>query len=267
MRAARTLVAIFVAVSFLSTGHALGQSPADPADIVLAASRQALGGADRLASIRSFVATGRTRQVQGNNLVAIELQLAWEAPDKFVRTDEFPAQDREPVTTGFDGARLIQTGPPARQGTPATRGNPPPPGRGPGSAAGSSAPGATVKHDVTRLMLGLFAGAVSPIPLSFRYAGLAEAPQGQADVLEATGPDAFSARFFVDKATHLPVMVTWEPAPSMETRLYFADYRTVDGLTWPFRLRRAVGSEPAEETNFDGFRVNAKIDPRRFEVK
>jgi hypothetical protein len=265
MRAVRTLVAIFVAVSFLSTGHALGQSPADPADIVLAASRQALGGADRLALIRSFVATGRTRQVQGNNLVAIELQLAWEAPDKFVRTDEFPAQDREPVTTGFNGAALIQTGPPARRGAPAARGNPPP-GRGPGPPPGRP-PGAIVKHDVARLMLGLFAGAVSPIPLTFRYAGLAEAPQGQADVLEATGPDAFSARFFVDKATHLPVMVMWEPAPSMETRLYFADYRTVDGVTWPFRLRRAVGSEPAEETNFDGFRINAKIDPRRFEVK
>jgi hypothetical protein len=264
MRAARGLVAIFVVVSFLCGGPASGQSPADPVDIVLTAVRQALGGANRLTAVRSFVATGRTRQVQGNNLVAIEVQLAWEAPDKFVRTDEFPAQDREPVTTGFNGAALIQSGPPARQGAPAARGNPPP-GRGTGPPV--SAPITTVTHDVARLMLGFFAGSVTPIPLTFRYAGLAEAPQGQADVLETTGPDGFSARFFVDKATHLPVMVTWEPAPSTETRLYFADYRTVDGVTWPFRLRRAVGSEPAEETNFDGFRINAKIDPRRFEVK
>jgi hypothetical protein len=264
MRAARSLVAIFAVVSFLSSGLALGQSPADPADIVLTAVRQALGGANRLAAVRSFVATGRTRQVQGNNLVAIEVQLAWEAPDKFARTDEFPAQDREPVTTGFNGAALIQSGLPARQGAPAARGNPPP-GRGTGPPA--SAPIVTVTHDVARLMLGFFAGSVTPIPLTFRYAGLAESPQGQADVLEATGPDGFTARFFVDKGTHLPVMVAWDTAPAMESRLFFADYRGVDGLTWPFRLRRAVGSEPAEETNFDGFRVNTTIDPRRFEVR
>jgi hypothetical protein len=112
----------------------------------------------------------------------------------------------------------------------------------------------------------MFAGSASSIPLTFRYAGLAEAPQGQADVLEASGPGTFAARFFVDKATHLPVMVSWQAGAS-ESRLYFADYRTVDGVKWPFRIRRAVGSEPAEETHFDGFRINVKIDPRRFEAR
>ena len=35
----------------------------------------------------------------------------------------------------------------------------------------------------------------------------------------------------------------------------------------PFRLRRAVGPETVEETTFDRFRINAKIDPRKFEVR
>jgi hypothetical protein len=52
----------------------------------------------------------------------------------------------------------------------------------------------------------------------------------------------------------------------VEHRLYFADYRDVDGLRLPFRLRRAIGSETTEETTFDRFRVNARIDPRRFEA-
>ena len=55
-------------------------------------------------------------------------------------------------------------------------------------------------------------------------------------------------------------------APAVENRIYFADYRDVDGLKLPFRLRRAVGSETTEETTFDRFRINARIDPRRFEV-
>jgi predicted thioesterase len=47
-------------------------------------------------------------------------------------------------------------------------------------------------------------------------------------------------------------------------RLFLADYRDVDGVKWPFRLRRAEGAETVEETSFDRFRVNAKIDARKF---
>ena len=55
-----------------------------------------------------------------------------------------------------------------------------------------------------------------------------------------------------------------KPAP--EQRLYFADYREVDGVKFPFRLRRAIGTETTEETTFDRFRINPKIDPRKFEA-
>ena len=55
-------------------------------------------------------------------------------------------------------------------------------------------------------------------------------------------------------------------ATPVEHRLYFADYRDVDGVKFPFRLRRAIGAETTEETTFDRFRINAKIDARKFEV-
>ena len=54
-------------------------------------------------------------------------------------------------------------------------------------------------------------------------------------------------------------------ASPVENRLYFADYRDVEGLKLPFRLRRAIGTETTEETTFDRYRLNAKIDPRKFE--
>jgi len=57
------------------------------------------------------------------------------------------------------------------------------------------------------------------------------------------------------------------PPPPPENRIYFADYRDVDGVKFPFRLRRAVGQDTTEETVFDRFRLNAKIDPRKFEVR
>jgi hypothetical protein len=57
------------------------------------------------------------------------------------------------------------------------------------------------------------------------------------------------------------------PAKPVESRIYYADYREVDGLQLPFRLRRTVGGETVEETIVDRHRINPKIDPRRFEVR
>jgi len=52
----------------------------------------------------------------------------------------------------------------------------------------------------------------------------------------------------------------------IEHRLYYADYRDIgSGLKFPFRLRRAIATDTTEEINFDGFEVNRRIDPRRFE--
>jgi hypothetical protein len=47
--------------------------------------------------------------------------------------------------------------------------------------------------------------------------------------------------------------------------LYFAEYRSFDGLQLPTRVRRSVAGETTEETTFDRFRINARVDPRRFD--
>ena len=56
-------------------------------------------------------------------------------------------------------------------------------------------------------------------------------------------------------------------ARPVEHRLYYADYRNVDGVVLPFRIRRAIGADTTEETTFDRFRLNTKIDPRKFATK
>jgi hypothetical protein len=59
---------------------------------------------------------------------------------------------------------------------------------------------------------------------------------------------------------------TLATAKPVETRVYFADYRDIgNGLKFPFRLRKAVAGETIEETNFDAFKTNARIDPRKFQ--
>jgi hypothetical protein len=377
------LAGVTVAATFTSAQT----PPSSSADAtrVIAAAREALGGEARLSAVKSFVATGRTRQIRGDNLVPIEFEILCELPDKYVRKDEIPAQESGPTSIGFNAGELIQQPapppPPAgREGTP-----------GPTPAQQDAVRKARVdgiKQDFVRFTLGMFAASFSTYPVTFTYAGQAEAPQGKADVIDVKGASNFAVRLFVNSQTHLPIMVSWQapsgpmrgmpgrgggpPAPGgpatpgaaapgattpggpptgapptgapptgapptgatppsatapgatptgppasappasapptagapappagtpptraggppagappgagagpggrgagpggppVEYRIYFADYREVDGMQWPFRLRKATGADTTEETTFDRFRINTKIDPRKFEVR
>src|SRR5207245_10036371 len=103
------------------------------AGAILAAARQALGGEKKLAAVKSFAATGRTRQVRGENLVPIEFEIFVELPDKYLRRDEIPAQESGPNASGFNRDELLQDPPPA---APPSSPPPPPAGSAPGGAAG-----------------------------------------------------------------------------------------------------------------------------------
>src|SRR6266851_6671426 len=124
------VVAAFAATCY-STYSTLYSQAVD-ATQVLAAAREALGGEKKLSAIKTFTATGRTRQVRGNNLVPIEFEINCELPDKFVRKDEIPAQDTDPTTRGFSGDTLIQVPPPGAGRGGARAGGPPPAGPPPG---------------------------------------------------------------------------------------------------------------------------------------
>src|SRR5438477_9930062 len=114
------------------TLHSTLQGQALDAAQVLAATREALGGEKKLSGVRTFTATGRTRQIRGNNLVPIEFEINCELPDKFVRKDEIPAQDTDPTTRGFSGETLIQIPPPGAGRGEGRRGSAPPGGPPPG---------------------------------------------------------------------------------------------------------------------------------------
>jgi hypothetical protein len=55
-------------------------------------------------------------------------------------------------------------------------------------------------------------------------------------------------------------------ATPVEHRIYFADYRDVNGVKLPFRLRRAIGTDTTEETTFDRFQINPRIAAQKFAV-
>jgi hypothetical protein len=288
-------------------------------------------GGDKLAAVKTLVASGRTRRVRGDNLVPIEFEINIELPDKYLRKDEVPAEESEPTSTGFAGSEVIQfpTGPAGRGGRgPAPAPAAAPGGRGPAPAptpeqleAQRTARLTTAKQEFARLMLGLFASSLETYPMTFGFAAQAAAPQGTADVLDVRGAGNFAVRLFIASDTKLPIMITWQAPPTavivttpsqkapatiapgavvvqgpaapsadasqevrdqynravtelrqrsqatpVEYRVYYADYRDVNGVKLPFRLRRAIGADTTEETTFDRFRINTAIDPRKFAV-
>ena len=276
-----------LAVCLVAGVTAAEQTP--DAATVLAKAREALGGEKKLSSIKTIVAQGQTRQIRGDNLIPIVFEINIELPAKYSRRDETPAVESGYSTNGFAGDDLIQLPLPTTPVMPpmAQRpGGPPPPSPeqiAAMQAAQRKTKVATLKQDYARLMLGLFAGSTEAFPLTFTRTGIAESPQGKADVIAVTGPNNFKANFLINVDTHLPVMISWTlpPAPNRgggaapaapgapaapEIRLYFADFRDEGGVMWPHRIRRASNGETTEETTFDRFKLNAKIDPKKFEV-
>lgn len=206
---------------------------------VLTDMKTALGGADKVAAVKSLTALGRTLRTNASGTTSEnEFELAIELPDKYMMRSVLANMGNMSIyrNAGFNGDGLINLidQPPSLGG-----------GGGGGvqvftrvAGAGTGASGAAQtpeqkaqadrllmlsnKKDFARLTLGLFGTSYAAFPVSFAYAGEAEAADGKAHVIDVTGPEDFSARLFVDTKTNLPLMLSWmalEPlAPQTVTR-------------------------------------------------
>jgi hypothetical protein len=215
----RLLYSIFILVI-----AALAMAPAvfgqdERAAQVLSDVRKALGG-EKLERLQALAIEGRSARVGPNGTIEREFEMNLELPDKFMRREVLAAMGNMSVyrISGFNGPDgLINE---VDQ----------PPQLGGGNVivrfAGAGAPSNGVatpeereaqraaallanKKEYARLALGLFAAAPSAFPLTFKYAGQAESPDGAAHVIDVTGDGGFAARLFVDTRTSLPLMLTW----------------------------------------------------------
>jgi hypothetical protein len=96
--------------------------------------------------------------------------------------------------------------------------------------------------------------------------GVAEAPEGRADMNRLAFEDGSEAVLFSDTRSHLPLMVTWQGPDvlarldAVEHRFYFSDFRSVGALRWPFVIRRAAAGQLIEELQFDRAVINPPVD-------
>jgi hypothetical protein len=323
--AAAGLVAL-VTIAPLPGRIAARQEDTKAADVV-ATARKAIGG-KKLDGLRSLSVEAAAQRNVGSFQMSADVELLLEMPDKYMRA-ETPQGGMVTVgmTTGFNGDRplkaaaaagigpggamIIRMGPSGAMAGPTEKPTPEQQQQIDRTVVRSS------RQELSRLMLGWFGAAHPSLNARVTYAGEAESPDGKADVIEVKNADGFAARLFIDKETHLPLMVTYQgpqgrvvtmggprgggpgaPGAAQQTRqttdeertklaedaqrqaeelrkqppaivdytLYFDDWRDVDGIKFPHRLRRAAAGATTEEWSINKVQVNPKIDPRKFET-
>ena len=243
---------------------------------VLSGMRQALGG-EAIASVRAFsVETTEERFALGRSL-STSIEWMCVLPDRFIQVRRLRGSTKMTRTTGFSGDHLIQL----------FVGNVPPPpisglvGTPEEQAARRSASLTAARQHFSRLMIAML--GITPVyPVDAEYVVQERMDGKPVHVLELTAADGYQSRLYVDVATHLPRMISWQGRPDMlgmpvtgdraaavplvERRIFFSNYKNTAGLNWPHRLREVVGKQVVTDTRLGKFKINPTIDPSRFAV-
>lgn len=273
-------------------------------------SRAAIGGEEKISSIQSLTLKGNFRRVMQEREISGEREFNFLLPDKFMKSD----------TIIIHGSSASVSTYRALNGSQSWSGG----GGGPGGRGGIfiMGPGGAnptkeemekleqeqalrFRAEYARSLLALLLSAPSGYDIEFNYAGEAVADDGRADVIDATGPENFAVRLFLDKETHLPLMLTYRaPKPRMitsmmrstddkkkqeeqlkearekaaqelaaakpelvEMQLRFTDYRKVGGLLLPHRITQGSDGEVNEEWEIKSYELNPQFKADKFQKK
>ena len=329
-----------VVIVALVAGPALVLGQAGDVNKVLADMRAALGGADKVAAVKTLTAVGRTqRTTPAGTTAENEMELAMELPDKYVTRSVLANLGTMSVyrNAGFNGNGVINEteNPPNLSGgggmvmirtdNGAAPGQTPTPEQ---KAASDQRLLMVAKKDFARMTVGMFGSSYEGFPLEFSYAGQADAPEGKAHVIAIKGADSFDAKLFVDAKTNMPLMLSWSDKEPMqmiqninrgggpgggqtmqfggggavqmggrggqqmteeerakmmaemqarraeaeaarkvvEYRIYYSNFKAVNGVLLPHTLQRSIDGKPTEETTFEQIKINPKIDKQKFAV-
>jgi hypothetical protein len=293
------LIALALVAPFAVAAQVTAGSPqADArATEVLAAARTALGGDAALAKVQTLSVSGPTRRVFGEREVSGDSTIDFVLPDKMRRTDSFgiaggPTMERVSVVNGNEvwddstnrggGGFMMRMGP----------GGPGGPGREPTEEDRQrmrEMQARRMKSEMARHTLALLLRTDAPVT----YAGIAEAEDGKADVLDVKPEGGMPIKIFIDQATHLPLMITYEAPlprvvmarggqrptpeeiekmrsepPQMATfEVRYSEYKKVDGVQFPHLISTGANGNVTEEWTIDKIKVNPPLKPESFVKK
>jgi hypothetical protein len=296
MREICLTVLLLLAVTTETHPYAEAQDASGKANQLLGQARTSIGD-EKLNSLRSLSATGSYRRILGEREMSGEIQFDLILPDKMMRTETMSPAPGAEITrieaingdsawsdqqsSGMGGGMIVMRRP------------------GGDSPQGQATQTNAIRAELARIAIGWLLSSPSSFPLAFSYAGEAEAPDGKADALDVKGPNGFSARLFLDRETHRPLMLAYKGKkprimmrtftgprskeemdkevkaaeavaanqPDVEYQIRFSEHRKVDGISLPHRLTRAIDGEINEEWEISKFKINPSLKAEKFEKR
>ena len=271
-------------------GLASFQDAAAGAATVLADARRALGGEEKLRSVKTLRASGDLRRSMGEMQMEGELEVLIEAPDKMRRDETIAAPGGGSMvrTEVLNGSEVWDDS--SRRGG---MGGHMMVFRGPGGREMTEEQMKEMRLRARRVDLARFMLAwLLTTDAAVTHAGIAEVPDGSADVLEVKAAEGPPTRVFIDRQTRLPLMLTWRgpqrrmmvrrgpgggppnpdpreaeaegPPPEVTYEMRFDDYRGVDGIQLPHQISRAMNGTVNEEWSIKSYKVNASFKNNTF---
>jgi hypothetical protein len=323
--------AVAVALLHVSTAAVRAQDAVRGAAL-MALAQEAIGGAMGLASVKTLHVTGTFRRVIGDSDTDGDFEVFLELPDKYLRSEKTgtPGQPSTETIEALAGAEVrdeVRGGGgsgsgrgapdggdlPFEEGGPVEAGEPEA-GRDSGTGGapgdfnagamqgGTRAPagGAAVdpnvqrrarQADVSRLLLMWLLRSETPLT----WVGIAQSPDGTADVVEARYADGQPTRLFLESQTHMPLMLQWIAAPGgagpagrrgrggrrgaapegaaepqggppqpATLNMTFSEHRAVGGIRLPYVITRGIDGQTTERWNISRYRVNPSLDAETF---
>jgi hypothetical protein len=128
-----------------------------------------------------------------------------------------------------------------------------------------------MKMELQRWTIAFLADSNPP----FTDAGRAESPDGPADVLETKDEAGRAVRYFIDPASHMPLMVQYQEvvrsqAPAAQPRtstvaMHLSAYKKVDGVMLPHQIDISIDGHASEAWTIDTFKINPKVKGNAFQ--
>ena len=289
-----------IPMTLLLTAAAAISAVAPNPDELLAKARKALGGEAKLAEIKSLVVTGTYRRnlvdamSKEPNIMSGESEISILLPDKFLKEETITLPTGDPGPTLLEALNGNQVWNDTRQ-------------NGPGMIVIRNAGGdpdartQALKAQFARYLIAWTLSPPASSQMQFTYAGEAEAPDGRADAIDGKGPDNLTVRLFLDKESHMPLMLAYRSAARMSVtrrtmgggetppdahelqkqiekmpaakprevdyQLHLSDYRKVNGIQLPFHLSWTSEGSVTEELEVKKYAVNVPLKAEKFEKK
>jgi len=188
------------------------------ADEVLKQAREAIGGDERLQKLETLYINGQYRRAFGDRQMSGDREISIALPNKYLVEDSLNPGGLSTAMINYRGLNGERAWSGSSGGGGMVFRMSGPGGQQPSAEQMEASLRRIFQAEFVRYVLAITLAPPASLAVEYKYAGESDVDGEQADVLDVTGPDNFSARIFFDKKSHLPLLLSYRgPKPRVMT--------------------------------------------------